>query len=236
MSEQLRESMSAVMDGEADAFELRRVLDEASQDDGLREQWHRMHMVRDVLHEQSAEAVSVDPVALRAAIQQELAAPESGESTYEPLQLVDEHERSDRARPNWMGRLTGTAVAAVVAGLVVINGGFLDTDANSDGFIDVTVNDPPAYQQTEQSELPVANLATTVDATVNPMYDQVQEADRRRQDALRMLHYQTNAVNNSGAVSFVRMATFGRSRPTVQPVVSGGVTGTDTERQENGPR
>ena len=40
MSEQLRESLSAAMDDEADAFELRRMLDEAQGDEALREQWH----------------------------------------------------------------------------------------------------------------------------------------------------------------------------------------------------
>ena len=49
MSEQLRESLSAAMDDEADAFELRRMLDEAQDDEALREQWHRYHLVRDVL-------------------------------------------------------------------------------------------------------------------------------------------------------------------------------------------
>ena len=49
MSEQLRESLSAAMDDEADAFELRRVLDEAKADADLREQWYRFHVVRDAL-------------------------------------------------------------------------------------------------------------------------------------------------------------------------------------------
>jgi sigma-E factor negative regulatory protein RseA len=36
MNEQLRQSLSAVVDGEADAFELRRVLDELDRDPELR--------------------------------------------------------------------------------------------------------------------------------------------------------------------------------------------------------
>ena len=35
--------------GEADAFELRRVLDEAKGDAELREQWHRLHLIRDAV-------------------------------------------------------------------------------------------------------------------------------------------------------------------------------------------
>ena len=49
MSEQLKESMSAVFDDEADAFELRRVLDEAAGNEELRDHWHRLQLMRDVM-------------------------------------------------------------------------------------------------------------------------------------------------------------------------------------------
>ena len=45
MSETLRESMSTVIDGEADEFEVRRVLDEIERDEELREKWHRYHVI-----------------------------------------------------------------------------------------------------------------------------------------------------------------------------------------------
>ena len=41
MSEKLKESLSAVVDGEADEFELRRVLDEINRDQILAESWER---------------------------------------------------------------------------------------------------------------------------------------------------------------------------------------------------
>ena len=49
MSEQLKESLSAVMDGEADEFEIRRVLNEAADDPELRGVWERYHLVRSVM-------------------------------------------------------------------------------------------------------------------------------------------------------------------------------------------
>ena len=49
MSEQLRESLSAVMDGEANAFEVRRVLDEVRRDAQLRNAWVRWQRVSAVL-------------------------------------------------------------------------------------------------------------------------------------------------------------------------------------------
>ena len=121
MSEQLKESMSAVMDGEADAFELRRVLDEATGNEDLREQWHRMHLMRDVLR---GELASTDDArTLRERVQIELAAPFDDAVQAEPLHEVAGGGGAS-SRPNWLGRMTGTAVAAGVAMLIVFSADF----------------------------------------------------------------------------------------------------------------
>ncbi len=49
MTEQLRQSLSAVVDSEADAFELRRVLDELERDPALRASWMRYHLIGSVI-------------------------------------------------------------------------------------------------------------------------------------------------------------------------------------------
>ena len=65
MSEQLKESLSAVMDGEADEFEIRRVLDEATSDAELRGVWERYHLIGSVLRGEgrtpSASSVTRSP-------------------------------------------------------------------------------------------------------------------------------------------------------------------------------
>ena len=45
MSEKLKGSLSAVIDGEADEFELRRVLDEVDKNEELRSTWERYHLI-----------------------------------------------------------------------------------------------------------------------------------------------------------------------------------------------
>ena len=45
MSEKLKEALSAVIDGEADEFELRRVLDEMGKDVELAGSWERYHLI-----------------------------------------------------------------------------------------------------------------------------------------------------------------------------------------------
>ena len=49
MSEQLKESLSAALDNEADEFELRRVLDETARDDTLRETFERYQLIQSTL-------------------------------------------------------------------------------------------------------------------------------------------------------------------------------------------
>ena len=51
--EVLGESVSAVMDGEADELELRRVLAAAGEDPALRERWARYQLARAVMHKQT---------------------------------------------------------------------------------------------------------------------------------------------------------------------------------------
>ena len=52
-SEVLQESLSALMDNEADELEVRRVLQAAEQDPALRSTWSRYQVARAVMHKGS---------------------------------------------------------------------------------------------------------------------------------------------------------------------------------------
>ena len=52
MKDGIRESLSALMDGEADELELRRVLARLDEDEELKEQWHRYHVIQSVIRQQ----------------------------------------------------------------------------------------------------------------------------------------------------------------------------------------
>ena len=65
MSEKLKESLSAVMDGEADEFELRRVLDEVSKDAELASSWDRYHLIGSVMRGERLARVNVMRPSLR---------------------------------------------------------------------------------------------------------------------------------------------------------------------------
>lgn len=188
MSEQLREALSAAMDGEADAFELRRVLDEASADADLRDEWHRLHLLRDVLRDETHDAT----LDLGERIRAEMASIDEEALADEVLEPEPDlvAAPASPARSTWRWRLTGTAVAAAVATVVIMSGNLF------------TPAETPDLAATPTDVLNQAEL------TVPVMYQQATAQDRLRMDARRMEHYQRNALNNRGGVSFVRVVTF----------------------------
>jgi len=196
MSEQLRESLSAAMDGEADAFELRRVLDEAKQDEALREQWHRFHLVRDVL-QKNVNHYHPD---LRARIWSGLNDPVDDAESNAELVLAAEARGQGEKRSPWLGRATGTAVAAIVAVIVMVNGGVFDDQA-------------PSQDVAGTGQLPDVGSLEPV------MYSQATALDQQRQNALMLHHIQQRAMNQAGVASFVKLATFNRTRlaPVPEP-------------------
>ncbi len=204
MSEQLRESMSAAMDNEADAFELRRVLDEASVDSNLREKWHRLHLMRDILRE---EVKTYDPGLREAVWQGLLNDPHGVEDDDEFLTVAPEHHANKGASP-WLGRITGIAVAVTAAVLVVFNGGVFDDEGSS---LDVAGGEPFVTPgQTINLERGDGELAPV-------MYQQATDADLHRQYGFMLRHIQQRAMNQNGLTSFVKMATF-RQPGQVNPV------------------
>jgi len=105
MSERLRESLSALMDDEANELEVERVLSQFSDNAELRETWVRYHRVRGSLSGQVQSSASLD-ISSRV-----MAAIESGEE--QPAVSV----RERLWRP-----VASFAVAASVAATVVLGG------------------------------------------------------------------------------------------------------------------
>ena len=60
MNESIKERMSALMDGELSEFEVRRVLEEIESDQGLREYWSRLQIIRAGLKDESLSLLNKD--------------------------------------------------------------------------------------------------------------------------------------------------------------------------------
>jgi len=149
MSEIDRESISALLDNEADDLELRRFLKATEQDPSLLKTWERFSLVQSVLHE-SAQPVSAD-LSQRVAAQLEQEA---------PLQAVA-HPNS---QPSWKNGLGKIAIAASVAAVFLVS-----FQINLDGGPDAPAVSTLAEQSTEVatppgSDLPAALLADSPNA------------------------------------------------------------------------
>ena len=192
MSEQLKESLSAVMDGEADEFEIRRVLNETANDSELRGVWERYHLVHSVMRGEGRTR-GADRLSARFWTQIDAGEARVGES----IAPVDATTTS-LARSNWMRwgqRVAGAAVAAGVAAAVVI------------GYrADEGVKAPPAQVAVVEQAMPSDSIALFDDEMrrdgVPP------ELDLQRAHAYMLHHARHVALNNRSVVPFVKVAAF----------------------------
>lgn len=204
MTEKLRQSLSAVIDDEADAFELRRVLDELGHDQELRGLWERYHLIGNALRGEC----SALPAALPDRVWDALAS--SGE---EPLAADPEADAGPATAAPWRaraGRLTGLAVAASVAFAVVIGFNGLESGEGPQGVQVAGAQDaPPAVSvaQTEESTVQPGPSDPSAGARLNLAAD-ASPSDVKRAQAYILHHTQQQALNQAGVMSFVKMATY----------------------------
>ena len=201
MGDQLKESLSALMDGEAEELELRRLL--ASESSEIDSQWKRYHLVRDVIqgNNQSSEFQHLDISQLVA------------ESIRQEPTLVRQETAS-----KWWKPMAGFAVAASVAMAVVV--GVQSTQQVTPG-----LDGAPASKQIASNKVyPVqgasmqagdgAGSVVTYNAAELPggLAASRAMADleaQKRLDKYMLRHTERAALNNGqGMVSFARVASF----------------------------
>ena len=102
-TQSLHESLSAAVDGEAQELELRRVLNAVQNDAELGRKWERMHLIRSVIRGEGDSRPS-DP---------------SRPWLVETAPVCATADAS-QPRTRWLGPLTGAAVAAAAALMVVL--------------------------------------------------------------------------------------------------------------------
>ena len=200
MSEQLKESLSAVMDGEADEFEIRRVLNEAAEDAELRGVWERYHLVRSVMRGEGRKlGASTLGREFWAQIDADGAAPSSETVT------VEREPEIARVAPRlgWLQRIAGVGVAAGVAAAVVIGfGGRSSSDTD-------TAAPSPQVVQVQPSDVQTIP-AGLVDDEGRPVDDVYPSASDLQRAQAYMLHHahQVALTNQTRAVPFVKVAAF----------------------------
>ena len=186
MSEKLKESLSAVIDGEADEFELRRVLDEIGKDSSLASSWERYHLIGSVMRRERVSSAA----AMREEIWAEVNA---GAAVPNQPALVTEASigPAQRSAPTF-GRWASIAVAASVAFAVVV--GFNDlTGFGDDGITDVAGSE--------------AAVAVPLSQAIR-LKDEITQRDQTRIEAYMISHAQHVAMNQPGLGGFAKMVAY----------------------------
>ncbi len=201
MSEKLKESLSAVIDGEADEFELRRVLDEMNRDELLASSWERYHLIGATMRGESGKGGMTSlSVAMRERVWAELQAQGDEATTADPDEaaiVTGEPSAVTAANRRW----TPVAVAATVALAVVV--GFLGFSSLEQSTPTTTVAatsveaEPPLNAQ-QQSLYDAVALST-----------EVTDSDQDRTDAYIVRHYQQIGMDRPG-LGFARMVAYER--------------------------
>jgi sigma-E factor negative regulatory protein RseA len=206
MSEQLRESVSAVMDGEANELELRRVLAQDNADI-VRGTWSRYHTVKDTFHSSDHE-LSFKGWDISQKVSDAIAD--------EQVALPNQPRRSSWVRP-----AAGLAVAASVAFAMVIGVQSLQpvSTESAPAVIASQQTAPPSRVYPLQSSSPTAQGNMRVGAKFAaqsnlPGTSAVSKAAadmeaQKRLDKYILRHTERASLNNGkGMISFARVASF----------------------------
>lgn len=189
MSKDIRESLSALMDGEASELELRRLLRDDS--DELDDLWARLHQQRAVLLGEPVFAGMDISASVRAA-------------------LGD--EAPHRARHlDWRKPLSGLAVAASVAAVVVFGlGGSPQSDPLLAGSQQGAEQGSRVYLSVPGSTSTGTVNASTA-STQSPRFQNVDdEQSRQRFERFLQQHTERAAVNSGqGMVTYARLSNYG---------------------------
>jgi sigma-E factor negative regulatory protein RseA len=204
MTEMLRQSLSAVIDDEADAFELRRVLDELKRDPELRALWDRYHLIGSTLR---GERQPVRPQ-MRELIWQAVDG-ELGDAAVASAAPLAEAGRPPEEAPAATGRRRGgtaaLAVAATVA-LAVVFGATFFSGETPDSAV-------PALAGTDIDSSISTVMAgpggrDTAEAFASPASTEISPSDLQRAHAYMLHHTQQQAMNQSSVMSLVKLATY----------------------------
>jgi sigma-E factor negative regulatory protein RseA len=222
MTEKLRQSLSAAMDDEADAFELRRVLDELNRDPELRGAWERYHLIGSVMR---GEHRAVRP-GLRERVWQALDGSTDAIQQFEqefeqefepagvpPADLAPERQPAVAVNRRRIRPYAGLAAAAAVAMAVVFGTGVMGPDA--EGPVPTLAGaDLPGLAAVAAGGPAVAasdgagGFIPETEATRTLTGPDIPASDLQRAHAYMLHHTQQQAMNQSSVMSLVKLATY----------------------------
>ena len=192
MSEKMNESLSALVDGEADELEIRRLLNQLERDDELRATWQRYQMMGAVMR---GEAVS--RVDLSAGIRQAIA----GEPMDEVPGVAAATVAAPAAASRWRWVASGAVAASVMLGVVLV--GLQGQPAQQNA-----LSAPLAQQEPVAAD--VLQVAQAPSALSAEEQAQLEDAQRRLQEYVMQHTEQATGGPARGMAPFARVVNFGQ--------------------------
>lgn len=197
MSDRLRESVSALLDGEADELELRRLLAGAEQDE-VRTAWRDYHLQRDSLSGADMRFAHID---ISGRVQAALAA-----------------EKAPVVAGRWWRPLTSVAVAASVAAVVAVGMRGVNTAPNAVPGVAAEIAQAPAVAPASsgrvypaQPGVGLGNVAVSAQLSELPVLQPVSvnpdELAQQRLQRYLLRHAERAALTNGqGLINFARVS------------------------------
>ena len=211
MSDTLRESLSALMDNEADTFEAKRVLQEMQDDAALRDTWARYHWASAVIRNE-AQAAEPDMVQrVRQAIDsssQEVSVT-GEESSIAPASLPKAKKQSARL-PGWWQSMGSAAIAASVTAAV-----FLGIQSQQSADFEISNGVEVVATSLEGQQEPAKLIRVESASTVADSGQQLAVQERLNQ--YLMQHAEHSAYNSGrGIVPYSRLVNFDQSEAAAE--------------------
>ncbi|MFT6114018.1 MAG: sigma-E factor negative regulatory protein RseA [Oleispira sp.] len=191
MNERNKESLSALMDGEADELEIRRVLNQLDKDDELRNHWKNYHLMGSLMRDESFDGLDLTR-GINQILDGELAPSGAGDISI-PKSAREGHVK--RSRNAWYKPLTSVAVAASVTLAVLLGVQSIEPDKGL-GLVDNRAN----TLQAPQGELTASNLTTEEQ-------QELESAQQQLQDYILQNSSDTNE-EKKGILPFARVVEF----------------------------
>jgi len=193
MNDRLRESVSALMDGEADELELRRLL--ASDDAVVRTAWHDFHLARDGM-------AGVDMRFAQMDISQRVQAA-----------LADDVVAAPSLTARWWRPVASFAVAASVATVVAVGARHFNADSGDNSAVaQASIPTPTANGRVFAAPVQsgVGNVAVSATLNTSPLQPVSLDPDQLAQQRLQqylLQHSERASLNNGqGAITFARVS------------------------------
>ena len=150
MKNRIRESLSALCDGECDELELRRVLNHVENDAEFREQWANFHLIGAAMRGESVDTVDLSKGIMQAIEGEPMdEVPGAGQASASTSAAAPDVETSDATQPKASvlpGWMVSGAVAASVTMAVLLGARVLSVPDVTLGSADMTLANADALQ------------------------------------------------------------------------------------------